>query len=268
MNLVPRSIRFLVVLAGGGLALVVCLVLGRPADAADLPPPLDATADPNALVRVLPVMSELAADRPLRLAVSGAFEDVKPNATTKLFFATQAVYTGPVTAEGVEAIFARGRAHSLEHRLSPASLAQLCETLAQFDEALRDVSLLIEDERARVIELLRARADRLIVIRAQPAEADPEYLRLRVAQAEVSGGRGSVWEVLAEPDRHTHVVVKWTEWPALKAMVDDRVYMIEDRERRVGEWIKNTYRVQGLAMFAAPAGAPGRGGSPAARTNG
>lgn len=263
----PRP-GWLSLFAIGGVALGAYLVIALVPTQADGNGVGHGRFDPDDYIRTVPVMAELSADKPLRMAVRGEFEDLKPNSTRKLFFTTPGVYMGPLSVDGIEAVIARGRGHVLEHRLAAQSLERLRATLVEFDQAMRDVSLLIEEERVRVIEQLRRREDRHIVIRTQPVDADPEYMSLKAAQAQVSKGRGSVWGVPEEGGAQTHVIVKWEEWPALKAMMDDRLYMIEDRERRVREWIEAVFRDEGLSAFDRPPDEPGGGRSPAVRRNG
>lgn len=189
----PRPSR-LSVLAIGGLALGAYLVVARAANAGgNNPVEPERAIDPDDHMRTVPVMAELSPDKPLRLAIRGEFEDLKPNSTTKLFFSTQSLYTGPLSVDAINAVIARGRAHTLEHRLTAQSLERLRATLVEFDEALRDVSLLMEEERARIIEQLLRREDRHIVIRTQPMEADPEYMRLSPGLQRTGFGLGGAW---------------------------------------------------------------------------
>lgn len=232
--------------------------------AADVP---EVAADPKDDIHSVPVISELRPDQPLRLAVSGSLDSLKPNSVTKLFFASQAVYQGRLTSAAVDSLIKSGRADVLEHRLAPDAADRLRGTLAQFDQAVRDLSLLFEEEKEKVTTELRQRPDRTIRIRTRPREQDAAYFDLLAARGRVSKGRGAVWESVVDGEE-IHVIVNWDEWPALKAMRDDRFYMLDDRERRVRAWIAQEYLVRGMSMFDLSAPTAGRGGSPTARRNG
>lgn len=217
--------------------------------------------DPSHEIRSVQVMSELAGDKPLRLAVSGSLGELQPG-NVKLLYASQGVYTGALTADAVDKLIERGRAETLEHRLTKPALEQLRALLGDFDTALRDVSLLINEEEDRVKAELRERADRHVRILTRPRERDPHYLDLLVARAQMSHGRGAVWGLVGDPGE-VHVIVRWEEWPALKSMNDDRFYMLDDREKRVREWISKEYRGRGMSMFDQVATGPVAEGSPA-----
>ena len=259
--MLPAIARMSVVLVAVATA-ALFYVGWTPADAA-----AEVSADPNDDVHSLPVISELCPDQPLRLAVSGSLDALKPSSVTKLFFASQPVYMGRLSQAAVDAFIRTGRADVLEHRLAKAPLERLRAKLADFDQAMRDLSLLFEEEKEKVKAQLRRRPDRTIRIRTRPRERDPAYLELLAARGRVSKGRGAVWESIVDGEE-IHVIVNWDEWPALKAMRDDRFYMLDDRERRVRNWIADEYRVHGLSMFDVLAPAPGRGGSPTAKRSG
>ena len=239
----------IVAAATTGLALLFGSSRGA---AADTTPEV---ADPHQLVKTVEVMSELASDKPLRLAVSGQFGKPPRGSTMKFMFATQRCYTGPLAASAVETLVSQGRADALEHRLGPAAHEQVRATMAAFDETVRDVSLLIDEEEERVKTELRKRPDRQIHIATRPREQDPAYFELRAAQTGLPAKDGVIWGEI-EGDGERHLIVRWDEWPALRAMQKDRFSMLSERARRVREWITDQFRARGMALFAGAAAGP------------
>lgn len=248
MSPTPFAVMLIVAGLAGGVLLLGTVTTGAATIVA--PPTFDAAA-----FRPVTVMSELAEGKPLRLAISGSLADLKPG-THKLFFADQAMYHGALNDDVVGEVIGRGRAETLEHRLAPEAQERLRALLAEFDQALRDVSLVINEEEERVKGELVKRPDRVVRIMTMPRERDPAFHDLRAARGLVSNGRGVVWGVAARAGdtTETYVVVKWEEWPGLKAMEDDRIYMLTDRDQRVRAWIEQEYRVHGTSLFAGTLG--------------
>jgi hypothetical protein len=230
------------------------------------PAPADPVAEFHA-ESFMPIlaMSELSSDTPLRLAVSGSLQDLQPG-TRKLLFTDQRLYRGVLSDAVVKTILDRGRADTLEHRLTDEALERLRTALAEFDEALRDVSLLIDEEEQRVKAELAARPDRAVRIASKPRERDPAFPHLVAMRAQAANRQRIVWRVptAAGDPTETYVLVKWDEWPGLKAMEDDRIYMLAEREKRVRAWVEKEYRACGMASFVAAAPATAAP-SPAAR---
>jgi hypothetical protein len=190
-------------------------------------------------------MGVLAAQQPLRLAVAGSFGP-EPGRDVKLFLTSQDLYHGPMSRGAVEALLEKGRAHALEHRLSPDAAERLRDELREFDLALRDMSLLMDELEADTRTALRQRADRSVVIRTQPKELDPafpEFLRLRPAR-----GEGTIWGEPYEAGER-YLAVLWSEWPELKMLYDDRSLMLVDRQHRVRIWIEAEFRQRGMAIL-------------------
>jgi hypothetical protein len=258
-----RSIApVLILLAGAGLLTMVALVArARPHGPAK--PPAE-SVDPAAFIESRPVLSELAPDKPLRLAVAGQFEDLQSGSVRKLFYTSQGVYTGRVTKEAVETLLTRNRADALEHRLAPLAAERLRGALTGFDQALRDLSLLIDEDDERAKQQLRNRPDRSIRLQ-RPRERDPRYSDLLVARAQMGEGRrGVVWGLNDGPSE-VHVIVRWDEWPALAAMHQDRFHMLHERTERVRAWIRTEYGERGLSVFdQTPPASKATAGSPAA----
>jgi hypothetical protein len=254
----PPAIRVTAVLALVAGAIGIVLVRHRaglwvgpraaPSSAAEV-------TDPHRLVKTVEVMSELAADKPLRLAVSGQFGEPSPGSTVKFLFASQPHYAGPLVTSAVETIVTHGRADVLEHRLGPAAHEALRATIGAFDETVRDVSLLIDEEEQRVKAELRKRPDRQIRIATRPREQDPAYFQLREAQAKLPAKDGAIWGEI-EGDGERHLIVRWDEWTALREMHKDRFYMMSERARRVRKWITEQFHVRGMALFAGAAAEP------------
>lgn len=242
MSPTPRALGVLLIVAAAAGALV--LTTGTTEVATATTEVATATFD-DAAFRSVTVMSELAEDKPQRLAISGSLADLKPG-RQKLFFANQAMYHGVLNDTVVREVIARGRADTLEHRLRADAQERLRALLADFDQALRDVSLVISDEEDRVKRELLGRPDRIVRIMTMPREQDQAFLELRAAHAQVSNGRGAVWGFPSPSGDSTEVhVVKWEEWPGLRAMEarcsqerapvarvrDDRTYSLEGEFR-------------------------------------
>ena len=203
--------------------------------------------DPLDQIRTTDVMAPLSEDQPLRLALRGELDQVKPGSRQRLFFATHPHFEGPIDAAAVERLLAAGRAETLEHRLTPEHLESLRKEMADYDEALRDFALLIVDEERHVMEQVRERRDRCYEVRREPRELDPEYVRfLRDRPASTDG---TVWTEPLQPTGHKLVVILWSDWPSLRRLYDDRTAMIVDRRRRVARWIESRFRADGLQVF-------------------
>lgn len=246
------SLRFTALLAVVAGVIGTTLVLGTSREAAAAAPDV---VDPHQLVKTVEVKSELAADKPLRLAVSGQFGKPEAGSSVKFLFATQPYYTGPLTASTVETLVAHAKADVLEHRLGLGASELLRAAIAAFDDTVRDVSLLIHEEEERVKAELRKRPDRQIRIATRPREQDPAYFELTQAQHRLPAKDGTIWGEI-EGDGELHLIVRWDEWPALRAMQKDRFYMMTERARRVREWITDQFRTRGMALFAGAAPGP------------
>lgn len=120
--------------------------------------------------------------------------------------------------------------------------------MAAFDEAFRDVSVLIDETEQETKRQLRGRTDRQIKIATRPRERDPAYADLQAARARLRPKEGVIWGEIDGPGER-HLIVRWDEWPALHAMYDDRFYMLSERRRRVREWINNNFRSRGTELF-------------------
>jgi hypothetical protein len=193
------------------------------------------------------VMSPLGDDQPLELSPKGDFRPV-PNAKTTLFFTTQSHYAGKLSEDLITRVIHAGRAEALQWRLEPAHLKRLRATLTGLDTTLRDVALLIVDEEDRAKIALRKRADRAIHIKTRPPRRDPEFVRVIDAMAKVRFEVGTVW---AEPHEggERHLIVYWKEWPIIKSLHDDRQHILNERRRRVRDWIVVEYRRLGQELF-------------------
>lgn len=229
-------------------ALGITLVLAPWRETAAAVPPSVGPEDPLQLVQHTQVFSELSENQPLRLRVSGSFAEPAPGTEVKLFHASQRHYSGPVTESAVQRLVEAHRAEVLEHRLAQAASDRLRTSLSDFDTAIRDVSLLIDEEEQRTKAVLRDRPDRRVVIATRPREQDPAYADLLAARAALPGPQGVIWGDI-QGQGEVHVIVRWSEWPGLHAMHQDRAYMIVERGNRVRSWIENAYREEGLALF-------------------
>ncbi len=216
----------------------------QPAGADRAAPP--GSSDPSREIHPVIVAGLLAPELPLRLAPRGELHDLKPGSETRLFFATQRLYQGELTAAAASAVVSSGQADVLEHRLEELSALALRAELAQYDEALRDLALVIEDEEREIKSALRQRGDRCVVFHVTPIEIDPEFPRFR-SLAPLSS-EGTTWH---EPDagRQRVLIVLWAEWPGLKQLRDDRVAMLADRFLRVRRWIEARFRSEGMRIF-------------------
>lgn len=72
-----------------------------------------------------------------------------------------------------------------------------------------------------------------------------DHLRERVGLAP---GAGTIW---AEPceDGQRLMAIRWSDWPDLKAMYDDRSHMLVERSRRCGDWIRARVGERGISVF-------------------
>ncbi|MBI5850936.1 MAG: hypothetical protein HZB39_07895 [Planctomycetes bacterium] len=211
--------------------------------------PVPATPiDPLDQIRTTDVMAPLAEDLPLRLALGGSFDDLKPGTHQRLFFATHRHYEGPISEAAVQRLLDAGRADTLEHRLAPEALEALRREMAEYDEALRDFALLIVAEEQDVKRQLRQRPERCFEIRMQPREADPEYIRF--LRERPAAKDGTVWGDPLKPAGERQIIVLWSDWPGLRMLYDDRTAMIVDRRRRVARWIEGRVRSEGVKIFS------------------
>jgi len=229
------------------LSITLWLAPWRSAQAA-APEPIDQPEDPLEFVRHVQAFSELSEHQPLRLRVTGGFPEPTPGSQVKFFHASKHHYEGPVTEAAVQRLVQARRAETLEHRLAPPAHERLRAFLAEFDTAIRDVSLLIDEEEQRVKRALRDRPDRRIVISTRPREQDPAYADLLAAQAALQPTEGVIAGEI-EGDGEVHVILRWSEWPGLHAMHQDRAYMIVERASRVRSWIEYAYGEEGLVLF-------------------
>lgn len=206
-----------------------------------------APVDPLEQIRTTDVMAPLSENEPLRLALGGKFDELKPGSHVRLFFASHRHYEGPITAEAIERLIDAGRADTLEYRLAPEFKARLDALMAEYDEALRDFALMVADEESVAKSQLRNRPERCFEITSEPRELDPEYLRF--LRERPSSKDGSVFGEPLKPRGERLLIVLWTEWPGLRKLYDDRTAMIVDRRRRTGRWIAEQYGQHGLKLF-------------------
>lgn len=237
-------------LAGVVAATIVWIVVPRPADASHARAGAEAKGgedvEPLKEIHTTQILGVLSSDEPLRLSVRGTFPEPAAGSTVKFFFASHDHYEGELRPDAVEEVIDAGRAESLEHRLGPAASERLEASLAEFDLALRDMSLLLDEIESEARTALRNRPDRSVVIRTKPREADPAYpdlLRLRPSHED-----GTTWN---EPhdDGERFLFVLWREWPELRQLYSDRSHMLVDRELRVRRWIDEEYRKHGMKVF-------------------
>lgn len=212
----------------------------EPADGTSIEPGGDALAK----VQVTQVFSPLSAEIPLRLSPSGALPNLSPGSTGRLFYTVQRSYPGPLDAASVECLIQAGAADVLEHRLTDSSAERLRGHLLDFDESLRDLSLVIEDEERETQAVLVARPDRTFVFERQPREVDPIFPRFKAAVP--SPKDGTLLSERLPPQGERVCIVLWSEWPALKQLYDDRFAMLADRRIRVRRWIESEYATHGF----------------------
>lgn len=203
--------------------------------------------DPVSLIRTVDVFAPLDTDKPLRLALGGKFDDLKPGTHTRLFFSTHPHYGGPLDENSVRRIIDTGHAATLEQRLAPAALDSLRTELSDYDESLRDLALVIVSEEERIKAELRVRADRVVEFHSRPRDLDPALPELLSRQPLAKDGL--TWSEGLPPNGECVLIVLWSEWPGLRKLYDDRTAMIVDRRRRAGRWIEHQFSAHGMEVF-------------------
>lgn len=204
--------------------------------------------NPLKQIEPITVASVLSGDRPLRLVPSGQIEGLAPGAQAKVFFTTQRSYRGEATPEAIATLIDNGAADALESSLRTDLTTALAAELAEFDESLRDLALLIDEEETAVRAALRQRPDRRFHFLTTPIEVDAEYPRYR--RIEPTAKEGTVWGDPCDQGQIS-LVVLWSEWPLLKSLCDDRSAMLADRFDRTRRWIEARYRGEGMSILAA-----------------
>ena len=100
------------VLAVVGIAVAIGIIIPGHAARAATAEPLDEQGDPLKLIHKAEVLSELSADKPLRLAITGAFEEPKAGSQLKFFYTSHAHYGGPITPAAIEKVLAAQRVYA------------------------------------------------------------------------------------------------------------------------------------------------------------
>ncbi len=242
----------------GAAAATYCFATPRPTEAEAGPPTQQAAEPANgspgapgtdalAQVKATQVFSPLSAEIPLRLSPSGTLPNLTPGSSGRLFFTVQRSYPGTLDAPSVECLVEAGSADVLEHRLSGSSSERLRDHLRDFDESLRDLSLVIEDEEREVRMVLVSQRDRTFVFERQPREVDTIFPRFKAAAP--SPKDGTLLSEQLPPQGERVCIVLWSEWPTLKQLYDDRFAMLADRGTRVRRWIESEYTTHGFTSL-------------------
>ncbi len=220
-----------------------------PASRSESPParPSPEGEDPVAMVRARPVMAQLIDEQPLRFDAAGNLADLKPGTNAKFFFTTVPQYDGSLTEDAAAKLVKAGLSSALEHRLTASASSELRTQLAEFDDTLRDLSILVADEENHIRSLLREKPGRSFSFRSAPAELDPAYPGF--AGSRPLAAEGTIWREALEPGGERLLVVRWDEWPELLQLHKDQRAMVLDRLRRVTRWIDERYASGGLAIF-------------------
>jgi hypothetical protein len=166
----------------------------------------------------------------------------------RVAFWSQPVYDGPISSGVVRKLIEKGKADTLEQSLGDRARADLKEILQDFDESLRELSILICSEEDAIKKKLRDDPKRCVLIRTRPPEADPEFRRLGILRMTATPAVGAVWSEAVEAGQ-SHVQVLWSEWPGMKTLLDERFAMIAERRIRVRRWIEEQYPVRGMDLF-------------------
>jgi len=157
-------------------------------------------------------------------------------------------------AEGeVALLIGQGKAETLEPRLKPLYREQLKASLESIDRGLEELGEIYVSEVRAVKAALAADPTRCVRIRTSPREKDPRYPALLVARLEVEQkGLGAVWGDFDRATREEfHVVVRWSEWPNLRNLIDCQVFHVHARNQTVRDWITRRYYENdgGAGMF-------------------
>lgn len=199
------------------------------------------------MVRARPVVAQLVDDQPLRFEAAGNLGDLKPGTNAKFFFTTVPQYDGSLDEAAVARLVKAGLSSALEHRLTASARSDLRAHIAEFDDALRDLSILIADEENHIRSLLREKPVRSFSFRSAPAELDPAYPGF--ASSRPAPAEGTIWREALENGGERLLIVRWDEWPELLQLHKDQRSMVLDRLRRVTRWIDERYASGGIAIF-------------------
>lgn len=147
----------------------------------------------------------------------------------------------------VALLVAQGKADTLESRLRAEYRELLKASISNIDRGLADLGdIYVADVRAAKASLM-VDPTRCIRIRTSPRERDPNYPLLLAARREIEQkGLGAVW---GDYDRATreevHLLVRWSEWPNLRGLIDCQVSHVQARRDAVRNWITRRYYEMG-----------------------
>jgi len=171
-----------------------------------------------------------------------------PAVDQSVFFWGSPHYSGDLTGFSVRALIDGAVAEALLSRLSAKAQAELNQTLEAFDRELREMILLVEEENEQVKRALLKDPTRCIHLSKSEDKRSRSWLRYVQALKETDGGKGAVWGQNT-PSGPVQLVVKWSDWPKLKKLHDERTGMVRKRTLRVRSWIRTKFQERGMALF-------------------
>lgn len=204
--------------------------------------------DPLTLIRPQTVYAELREGVDLSVRSTSALTRPEPGTAVRMAFWTQPTYGGPLDERTIERIVSADQAESLEFRLRPAERAELRAAMKTTDDALRDLGLVIAAQEEGVKAKLRGNPERTIVLREQPAERDPRYAEVARLRKEVKYDKGAIWPDGC-PEGTIYFIIYWSEFPGLKALLDDRFTLLNHRRESVRRTIVDLHRQRGKVIF-------------------
>lgn len=144
-------------------------------------------------------------------------------------------------------LVARGKGDTLESRLRAEHREQLKASISSIDRGLSELGDVYASDVRTAKARLMVDPTRCIRIRTSPREKDPNYPALLAARREIEQkGLGAVW---GDYDRATreevHVLVRWSEWPNLRGLIDCQVSHVQARRDAVRDWITKRYYEMG-----------------------
>jgi hypothetical protein len=212
------------------------------------PPGVRAAADPLTLIGSQLVQAELREGLPLAPALSSAIQPPKPGQRVQVTYWSQPSYSGPVDELSVRRLIENGKAGALEFRLGEKARTDLRATLGEIDESMRDIGLVLAAQEDMVKEKLRPDAARTILLTAKPVPADPRFPEVQRLKREIRYETGTMWSEPCDAGER-HFIVRWTDWPGLKGLYDDRFALIADRQDRARRCIEQMFARDGMRIF-------------------